>query len=312
MPSVVDHSLSSSVGSYDRDNSQVLRPLPHDGLWLIVLAGVLFALCFFATGEAFGDMWAIATTDPESSHVLLVPLVVAWLVWTRRRKFTLDTNRRGFGVLFLVFGWGLWTAGYRWQIQSFWHGGAVVMLAGCMLVAMGNSALKAFWPAFLALVFLVPVPDTGRQLFALPLQRITASVTQSVAEMLGMEVQRHANLLTVNGFDIAVVEACNGMRMVFSLFLACYVFAFVTPLRMSVRVLILLASPVIAVVSNVIRLVPTIWMFGHVSRGAADKFHDASGWAMLIVAFLGLCGIVGILRWAGVEVDGRRPGGKTP
>jgi exosortase len=312
MPTFVEQSIASPFGSLERERAWPLAGSPRGWLSTVLLLCVLLGACLFATGEALRDMFAIATTDPESSHVLLVPLVVAWIVWTRRRGYRPDPRHRWFGVIALCLGWALWTMGYRWQIQSFWHGGAVAMLAGCILVAMGNSALKAFWPAFLALVFLVPVPDTGRQLFALPLQRITASVTQSVAEMLGMEVQRHANLLTVNGFDIAVVEACNGMRMVFSLFLACYVFAFVTPLRMSVRVLILLASPVIAVVSNVIRLVPTIWMFGHVSRGAADKFHDASGWAMLIVAFLGLCGIVGILRWAGVEVDGRRPGGKTP
>jgi exosortase len=311
MPSFVDQSFARSVAPVNTEGLLSFNRQPRSSLSSILIAASLLAVCVFATSETLRDILGIATTDPESSHVLLVPIVVAWLVWTRRRQFTLDTTKREYGVLALLIGWALWTSGYRWQIQSFWHGGAVVMLAGCILVATGNSALRAFWPAFLALAFLVPVPDTGRQLFALPLQRITATVTQSVAEMLGMEVQRRANLLTVNGFDIAVVEACNGMRMVFSLFLACYVFAFVTPLRGSVRLLVLLASPIVAVVSNVIRLVPTVWMFGHVSRGAANTFHDASGWAMLVVAFLGLLGIVGILRWAGVNVDPHRADGKV-
>jgi exosortase/archaeosortase family protein len=117
-----------------------------------------------------------------------------------------------------------------------------------------------------------------------------------------MEVQRHANLLTVNGHEVTIVEACNGMRMVFTLFLACYVFAFVTPLRGYVRAIVLALSPLVAVVANVIRLVPTVWMFGHAPKGVAQDFHTASGWFMLVVAFLGLMGIVKLLRWAMVPV----------
>ena len=103
--------------------------------------------------------------------------------------------------------------------------------------------------------------------------------------------------------EVAIAEACNGMRMVFTLFLACYVFAFVTPLRGYVRAIILLASPVTAIVCNVIRLVPTIWVFGHTTPERAEVFHDISGWVMLIVAFLGLTSIVRLLRWAMVPVS---------
>jgi len=92
------------------------------------------------------------------------------------------------------------------------------------------------------------------------------------------------------------------MRMVFTLFLASYVFAFVTPLRGYVRAIILLASPVTAVLCNVIRLVPTVWVFGYATPENAQVFHDFSGWVMLIVAFLGLTGIVRLLKWAMVPV----------
>ena len=90
--------------------------------------------------------------------------------------------------------------------------------------------------------------------------------------------------------------------MVFTLFLACYTFAFVTPLRGYVRALILLASPVVAVTCNVIRLVPTVWVFGHASPQTAHRFHDISGWVMLILAFVGLTGMIRVLKWASLPV----------
>ena len=86
-----------------------------------------------------------------------------------------------------------------------------------------------FWPAFLVLVFLVPVPGFLRQELALPMQTITAQATQSVAELFGMNVERWGNTLAVNGTQIAVAEACNGMRMVFTLILVSFTFAFITP-----------------------------------------------------------------------------------
>jgi exosortase len=206
------------------------------------------------------------------------------------------------GTAILGAGWLVWSVGYRYQIESFWHGGAVLMAAGGLLSVLGKDVFFKFLPAFAVLVFLVPIPGTGRLVLAVPMQRLTADITQHVAETLGMAVERQGNLLNVNGQDIAVVEACNGMRMVFTLLFSCYVFAFVTPLRTYVRVLILAASPAVAIACNVLRLVPTIWMFGHASAQAANVFHEFAGWAMLIIAFSALLSVVRLLQWAMLPV----------
>ena len=78
--------------------------------------------------------------------------------------------------------------------------------------------------------------------------------------------------------------------------------AYGTPLREFVRVIILVASPISAIVCNVIRLVPTIWMFGNLDKEIAEGFHDISGWVMLPLAFLILLGIVRLMRWALIPV----------
>jgi len=270
-----------------------------------LLGGVLMVGAAVAVaGNAWADILTIARKDEESSYVFLVPVLMAWLVWVRRGRFrSCRPMGRLLGTVLLAAGWCCWSLGYRHQVQSLWHGGAVLMLVGGLLTVLGKDVFFKFLPAFVVLAFLVPVPLTGRQLIALPLQRATAQVTQSVCEVLGMSVERQGNLLTINGTEVAIAEACNGMRMVFALFLACYAFAFVTPLRAYVRMLILTASPLVAVVSNVVRLVPTVWMFGHVSRNAAETFHTVSGWVMLVAAFLGLMAIVRVLRWALLPVE---------
>jgi exosortase len=272
-------------------------------VWHAVGAVLAAAVAVLVAGNAWYDMVHIARRDEESSHVWLVPLVVAWLVFVRRSRLrTAVPGGRLPGTLLIGVGWFCWSYGFRHSIQSVWHGGAVLMAVGAVLTVVGRELLYRFLPAVVVLAFLIPVPKTARMLIAPKLQQVTATITQNVAEVLGMDVVQQGSLITFKGARVEIAEACNGMRMVFTLFLACYVFAFVTPLRGYVRVIILLASPLTAVLCNVIRLVPTIWVFGHASQESAAMFHDFSGWVMLIVAFLGLTGIVRLLKWAMVPV----------
>jgi len=270
----------------------------HAALTLAMVA-IGVALTF----DSWADIARIAVHDEESSHVMLVPLVVGWMVWVRRGRLRACHPTGGMlGSAMLGLGWLLYSLGYRRQIETFWHGGAVLVVAGAALTILGKDAFFKFLPAFGVLVFLVPVPGTGRFYIAQPLQTATARVTQGILELLGMSVERQGNLLQVNDRPVAIAEACNGMRMVFTLFLVCYVFAFITPLLTYVRLLIILTSPITAVLCNVMRLIPTVWLYGHVKASAASAFHDIAGWVMLAVAFLLMMGIVKLLRWAMIPV----------
>ena len=102
--------------------------------------------------------------------------------------------------------------------------------------------------------------------------------------------------------DVEIAEACNGLRMVFALVLVSFAFAFGMPLKIYARVLVLLATPISAIVCNVFRLVPTVWLYGYYPGAFADQFHTASAWVMLVVAFLMLVGILRLLRWALIPV----------
>ncbi len=281
----------------------------------VALAIVALAGAGWIAADAMSDLWYAGLHEPESSHILLVPVVFAWLFWVRRgRVRECDGSGRWPGAALLVLGVTLWTTGYHYQVQSFWHAGAVAMMAGAALAVVGRDALWKFLPVWGSLIFLVPVPARVRFFVAGPLERVTAELTQSVGEVLGMAVGRSGNQLSVNGVDVCVAEACNGMRLAFTLLLACYVAMFYRPLRGWVRAVVLLASPVVAVGANVVRLVPTVWVFGHYPLATAERFHDVTGWVMLILAFGFLTGFCRLLEWVGLPItpaptDGVEVGG---
>jgi len=271
-------------------------------VWDPVSIAALIAMAFIgiaATWRAWADIIAIAIVDEESSQVLLAPIVAAWMVWARRTRLRwLQPSAGVTGPIICGAGALLHWFGLDQGLQALWHGGAVLVVIGCVLSVTGPRPLFRFFPAFLALAFLVPVPGSMRQSIAIPLQTATASVTQTVFEVMGIAVERSGNLLTINGVDVAVAEACNGMRMVFALFLVSYAFAFSMPLRNATRIVIIAASPLAAIICNVLRLLPTILAYGYGSHDFAQMLHDASGWLMLPLAFAMLLAIIRVLRWA--------------
>jgi len=269
------------------------------GIKHIVLILVLVSASIFATLTQWQDIAMIALKDEESSHIFLVIPIAIWLIWIRRVRFRRCSPRASWvGFLMILAGYILTLVSYTTAFQAGWHGGAVLMLVGAVTAVVGVQTIANFMPAVLILALLVPIPGNIRLLVAGPLQNATARVTTVVLETMGFYVERSGNLVNINDMPVAVAEACNGMRMVFALVLVSYAFAFSVPLRNSVRLLVLLLSPVAAILCNVIRLTPTVILYGNAPKAYADGFHDIAGWLMLPVAFLMLLGATRALRWA--------------
>lgn len=274
--------------------------------WPVALA--LMALGAAVTAAAWGDILHIAMTDEEASQIWLVPVIIAWLIWARRDALRgLTATSSWLGVFVIAAGWGFSTWGFDQDIEVLWQFAAVLTVVGGLLTVFGLDIVKRLWPAFLVLGFLVPVPANLRTEMALPLQNMAAGSAAFVLNLLGASVQQSGNTLIYHGQEVLIAEACNGMRMVFSLILVTCAFAFAMPLRTPMRLLLIGLSPLAALVCNVIRLVPTVWVYGHFSKDTAGKFHDLTGWAMLFVAFLLLIGVIKLLQWAQVPVMQPRP-----
>src|SRR3954454_19754601 len=94
----------------------------------LAAAMALVAASALITRYAWYDLLVLAWNDPESSHVLLVPVVFAWLAWHRRGRLRRDAGGARncwIGTVFVAVGWVLWWSGYRYEFQSFWHLAAV-------------------------------------------------------------------------------------------------------------------------------------------------------------------------------------------
>lgn len=272
----------------------------RDGL---ILAGLL-VLAVMATWPTWEEIFSLAMRSAEHSHILLVLPITAWLVWLRRERFRRVAPVWSWaGVAMVVGGLAAQRVGSAgaWDVGR--HAGALLAVVGAAVTVLGVRTVLQFKPAAACLLFLVPVPGRIRQQIALPLQEVSARVSQFVLEIGGVEVQRMGNVLHINGADVAIAEACNGMRMVAALALIAFAFAFSVPMRNSVRLGLLALSPLVAIVVNVVRLVPTVLMYGYTRPDTAQLFHDVSGWVVLVLALGLLWLMLAALRWAEVPIE---------
>jgi exosortase len=282
-----------------------LAPLRTDRWtrWHVVVAFALACVGVLATLDAWADIAEIAWKDEEYSHIFLVPLVAVWMVWVRRmRARHCKPIGTILGPIIVAVGWVISSFGFYHGYQSLFHGGSVLVVLGCLVAIFGKHLIFRFFPAVAVMIFLVPVPGQFRQSIAVPLQNWTAQIATAIFGTFGVATERSANMLIVNGVPVTIAEQCNGVRGIFALVLVSYAFGFGLPLRNSVRFFILLASPLVTIACNVLRILPTAWFYGYSSKDFAERFHNAAGWAMVPLAFLVLLGFLKILRWAMLPV----------
>jgi exosortase len=268
-----------------------------------VLLTLLLLLAIAATRGPWADIVGFAWRSEEQSHIMLGLPIAIWLFWVRRDRLRYTPPRRTLlGPLAVVIGWAICRYGFLTGTDIMWHGGALAIVCGAILTIVGVDFVIKFLPAFGALMFLLPIPGRVRHAIALPLQEVSAKIAEFFMVLFGFPVDRAGNVLNVNGHPVGIVEACNGMRMVAALGLVAFAFVFTVPMRTSVRILILALSPVVALLVNVIRLVPTALLYGYAEKSTADLFHELSGWAVLVLALGILWCFLAMLRWVEVPI----------
>ena len=270
---------------------------------LVSLVG-LIGLAVVAALPSWQNVAFLALNSAEYSHMLMVLPVFGFLLWQRREALARVAPRYSmWGPVLALVGVLMDFVGFASQIDVLKDLGMIAMVLGAVVTVTGLKWALTAKAAFASLLFLVPVPGRVRQQIALPLQEGAAAITHWILELFGQPVTRFGNVLQINGIDVGVAEACNGMRMVLALALVSYAFVFIVPLRPWARVTILLATPLVALVANVLRLGPNVLFYGYTDDEIAKFAHDVSGWLVLLVALGVLWGFVAFCKWLEIPIE---------
>ncbi|MGI9014872.1 MAG: exosortase/archaeosortase family protein [Phycisphaerales bacterium] len=279
----------------------------------LALTGLLLALAAWMCRGPLLDITSAAFNHPHQTHILLVLPAALLLLWLRRKRLKyLRFSPSLLGPAVILVGWLLVWVGHEIDFRAAYHSGGLLVMAGALLSVTGASALRLFLPVFAVFVFAIPVPGGVRQQIAGPLQSIATGVTHFLLELVGSTATREGNALLIEGQRVAAGEAMHGMRMIFALALIAFTFVFAIPFRPASRIAMLAVSPAVAILCNVIGLIPTSLLYGAGMSEAAETVYSIMQWAMLPIALLMLIGLFRLMHWLELPVTTWRLAGSAP
>jgi len=258
------------------------------------------AFVYFAVLVKLGRDW---WTDENYSHGLLVPLVIGYIIWCERKRFS-DAPKQPAAWLGLT--------GVVISLAMLWAGvtGAELFLQRISIVMMLASLVIYFWgPRLLSLLvvpaalllFSIPIPTIIFNKIAFPLQLFASRCAVATMSFLSIPALRQGNVIELMPLGatepkkLAVVEACSGIRSLMTLVTLAMVYAYFTKptsggnkTYSNLRSLILICAAVpIAVLTNAFRVSGTGVLAHYYGTRIADGFfHSFSGWVIYILAAL--------------------------
>jgi exosortase len=263
------------------------RQLPNRGLFLWLVGAWLLLFQFVGNGT-FGYLdtaslyrwmfWAYnAGGVTDDSHGNLVPFVVLWLFWWKRKDLV-SVPLRSWppGVVILVLGLLLHAASYTVQQPRLSIAALFIGLYGLLGMAWGLAFLRASFFPFVLFIFSMPLGTQG-EAFTFNLRLVMATVVEFVARgVLGLDVVREGTALcdATSGVQYDVAAACSGLRSLWSMFLLATAYGYVTFRATWPWVVLMAAAFPLAVFGNAFRLLLIVCAEKWIGKAAGDFVHE--------------------------------------
>jgi exosortase len=264
----------------------------------IAIAVVLAFLYSTVLVKLANDWWH----DENYSHGLLIPFVIAFIIWQERKHFSeiqapsaTWLGAVGVGVSLVALWAG--TAGAELFVQ---RASLVLMLASVVVYFFGLRFVRFIAVPLMLLILSIPIPQIIFNRIAFPLQLFASRCAVAAMSFFSIPVLRQGNVIELMPLGatepkkLAVVEACSGIRSLMTLVTLAMVYAYFsqptsqTRFVCTLRWLILIVAAVpIAILTNALRVSGTGVLAHYYGTRVADGFfHSFSGWVIYIVAAL--------------------------
>lgn len=244
------------------------------------LTAAILVACYAPTLRGMIAQWQ---TDEDMGHGFIVPAVIAWILWKGRARWkSVPLEFNGWGFVVLAAGAGMHAVGALGGGLFAASIGFLLSVTGAVLCLGGFSLLRAWaFPLALALFMLPKLAIVYNQV-TLPLQLLASKTAASLLTLFGIGVIREGNILDVRGHQVAVAEACNGIRFLLPLGFIAVVLAYVSDSKPWMRWAILGATVPLAILANAVRVAAAAWI------PALDSGtpHQAIGWVIFALSVL--------------------------
>ena len=285
-------------------------PKHRTTLWPLALALVALWLPVFYRLSFFWE------TDDQYSHGWFVPLLAAWIFYTRWQTLPPPTqvSNSGFipsspvtrysrpvtlypllltALLLLAGSYFIAESSPDWRMMMWIMAGSAFL--GSLIITQifgGTAWTKHLWFAFFFAMVSVPWPFGPERWLTMELSMLGARISAAVLPLIGIPAVCVGNTIEVSAGTLGVDEACSGIRSFQSSLMAGLFLGELYMLRIIPRIVLCLAGLVAAYGLNIARmLLLSIAVETTGSMEAIDTWHDPAGFAILLLTMAALWGL---------------------
>ncbi|MCF6267927.1 MAG: exosortase [Desulfuromusa sp.] len=236
--------------------------------------------------------------DPNYSHGLLVPVISGYFIWQQREELAkLEIKPANSGLVLIVFAILVLFAGVAAQEYFSKRASFVLLLAGIILFLLGWQWLKSLALPIGFLFFMIPLPYVVYDAMAFPLKLFVAKFSVLSLKLMGVVVWREGNIIMFPQTVLEVADACSGLRSLMSLLALGVALAVFSQNKISRRILLVLLTIPIAILTNMIRVIGTGFLAQYYGAAVAEGFfHEFAGMGVFVLAMVMLFVCSGVLR----------------
>jgi exosortase len=243
-------------------------------LW--IYAPVLWRLC---------QQW---WTDPNFSHGFFVPAFSLFVVWQKRKELqAILPTPSSWGLPLILFSLLTLILGIFGAELFLSRISLILLIAGMVIFLRGWETLRSILFPLAFLVLMVPIPSIILNQITFPLQILASKLAAWILPIVGVPVLREGNVINLPAMPLEVADACSGIRSLLSLTCLAIMYGYLLEKRVSIRVVLALASIPIAVAANGLRIVGTGLLVQYWDPDKAEGFfHAFSGWLIFVISLL--------------------------
>jgi exosortase D (VPLPA-CTERM-specific) len=275
-----DHSTT-----LDASTSRVASGSRQPGWWWLVLLSIGMVAFFWDGLVSLLQAWA----RPEYSYGPLVPVITAYMTLRElhRHPLTPNADSRLPGLLVIAAGLLVGLFGNLSKIPDIITYGFILAIGGVILVMAGWRQGLRFWPGWLHLIFMLPLPNMIYWPLSIQLQFISSRLGVDMIYLLDIPVYLDGNIIDLGVYKLQVAEACNGLRYLFPLMSFGWLFAVLYTGPNWHRVVLFLSTIPITILMNSFRIGVIGVLVNRYGIGHAEGFtHFFEGWIIFIACML--------------------------
>jgi len=261
---------------------------------VLFVTAVLIALVGF--GHALSEVITRWIKQDEYSHGFLIPVISAWLLWSRRDILATSISRPTWiGPALVALSILMHIVGELSALFILSQVGFVVSLVGIALSSGGYSLLKVTLTPILFLLFAIPLPYFIESVLTWRLQIISSELGVAVIRLFQVPVYLEGNIIDLGYYKLQVVEACSGLRYLYPLLSLSFLAAYFFHAPFWQRSVVFLSAIPITILMNSLRIgLVGVLVNRWGSQVAEGMLHFLEGWTIFIASAALLVGEIAL------------------